>query len=103
MKRAAAASSLSALSRLPPPHPLRRSVDRAGDGQHWREVAWKALPVIAAVRAGEELAVARADVYAFRIEAVCVQPLAIDALVAVRAGQTFGERLTCPRKLVQSL
>ena len=49
------------MKRPPPPHPIRRSADRAGDGQHRREVARKALPVIAAVRAGEELAVARAN------------------------------------------
>ena len=60
-EEAAAASSISALSLLPPPHPIRRSADRACDGQHRREVARKALPVIAAVRAGEDLAVARAD------------------------------------------
>src|SRR5207237_9246568 len=50
-------------------------------------------PALAAVRAGVYLAVACPDVDAFRIEPVSVEPFSVHALVVVRAGQAFRERL----------
>src|SRR5438105_2513124 len=68
-----------------PAYAGRSLVDRGGHAEDRRERAGQALPVIAAVRARVDLAVARADVHAARLQAVRVHALAVRALVVVGA------------------
>src|SRR3990172_3242080 len=65
----------------------------AADGQDRRKDAGESLPVVAAVAAGEDLAVAGADVDALGVEAVRIEALAVDALVVVRARKSLREPL----------
>ena len=52
--------------------------------------------MVTPIRAGEDLPVAGPHIYPFWIEAVGVNPLAIDALIVVGPGQATGEGLPGP-------
>ena len=87
------ADHLSSTSPCRPPICADVLQHRAGHREHGRQCPRQTLPVVAAVRAGVHLPVARPDINALGLEAIGVHSLAVDALVVVRAGQALGQRL----------
>src|SRR6266571_9236726 len=61
--------------------------------QYRRQSAGQALPSLAYLKPGVDLAVARAHVDTLRIQSVGIQALAIHALVVARARQAAGQPL----------